>query len=167
MPSALVLLDLMPRLLTTPLAPRSGDDVLDAAVALAALVRRRGGHVLAVRSERPVEVQPPGSGIAPELSTGHHPELLKRTIGAFHGTGLDDWLHARDVTRLVVAGIMTNMAVESTVRAASDHGWDDIVVVEDATAALSAAEHEASIRHGLPPFARITTLAALPDVEAP
>jgi nicotinamidase-related amidase len=52
----------------------------------------------------------------------------------FLGTGLQDTLRSRDVDRLVVAGMMSSMCVDATVRAAADLGFT-VEVVHDACAA--------------------------------
>jgi nicotinamidase-related amidase len=85
---------------------------------------------------------------------------VKRTIGGFQGTGLDERLRERGVTGLVFGGIATNLGVESTARAGGDLGYD-LVFVEDAMAAFTAAEHEASVRLDFP---RLGTVARAAEV---
>jgi nicotinamidase-related amidase len=86
---------------------------------------------------------------------------VKRAIGAFQDTELDARLRQLGVTTLVFGGIATNLGAESTARAALDLGYQsggvaegastlDLVLVEDATAAFTAAEHEASARLDFP-----------------
>jgi nicotinamidase-related amidase len=155
--TALVLLDLMPRLIELPLEPRSGASVLAACARLAHSVEQAGGHVILVRTERPGVAQPPGSGIAPPLHGPHRQVVVKRTIGAVHRTSLRQELARRRAHRLILAGLMTNLAVESAGRAASDHGWRHLIFVEDAMSALSCAEHAASVYHSLPRFGAVLT----------
>jgi nicotinamidase-related amidase len=88
-------------------------------------------------------------------------EIVKRTMGGFQGTELDARLRRLGVTRLVFGGIATNLGVESTARAAADLGYD-LVFVADAMAALTAAEHEASVRLDFP---RLGTVVAAADVR--
>jgi len=83
-------------------------------------------------------------------------EIVKRTIGAFQGTDLDARLREHDVTTLVFGGIATNLGVESTARAAGDLGYD-LVFVEDAMAAFTTAEHEASTRLDFPRLGTVVT----------
>lgn len=52
--------------------------------------------------------------------------------GAFHGTGLDGALRARGITQLVLAGVTTEVCVQTTMREANDRGYD-CLLVEDAT----------------------------------
>ncbi|MFG2884309.1 isochorismatase family protein [Streptomyces sp. NPDC048297] len=157
--TALVLVDLMDRVVALPLEPRTGTDVLAAAEELAAAFRSAGALVVLVRVERPsVAEQPPGSGLVAGLVRDGDIEVVKRTIGAFQGTDLDERLRGRGITTLVFGGIATNLGVESTARAAADLGYD-LVFVEDAMAALTAAEHEASVRLDFPRLGTVVTAA--------
>ncbi|MDT0482810.1 MULTISPECIES: isochorismatase family protein [Streptomyces] len=160
--SALVLVDLMDRIVALPLEPRKGTEVLAAAEKLAAGFRTAGAPVVLVRVERPgVPDQPPGSGLVPGLARHGDIEIVKRTIGAFQGTDLDARLRELGVTTLVFGGIATNLGVESTARAALDLGYD-LVFVEDAMAAFTTAEHEASARLDFP---RLGTVATVDQVR--
>ncbi|MEV6949450.1 isochorismatase family protein [Streptomyces sp. NPDC051172] len=156
--SALVLVDLMDRIVALPLEPRKGTEVLSAAEELATVFRSAGATVVLVRVERPgVAEQPPGSGLVAGLARDGDLEVVKRTIGGFQGTGLDDLLRDRGVGTLVFGGIATNLGVESTARAAGDLGYD-LVFVEDAMAALTAAEHDASVRLDFPRLGTVVTV---------
>ncbi|MEU3459570.1 isochorismatase family protein [Streptomyces sp. NPDC006733] len=165
--TALVLIDFMPRIIALPLAPRSGDEALRAACALAERCAAAGALVVAVRVDRPgVEAQPPGSELHPAVAEVADQVLVKGTVGAFHATGLDALLRDRGITTLVLGGIATNMGVESTARAADDLDYQ-LVFAEDTMTALSAEEHAAAIRLDFPRFGTVTTgpeltLAAVP-----
>ncbi|MER5587223.1 isochorismatase family protein [Streptomyces asoensis] len=157
--SALILVDLMDRIVALPLEPRKGTEVLTAAEELASAFRSAGALVVLVRVERPgVAEQPPGSALVQGLRRDGDVEIVKRTIGAFQGTGLDDLLRERGVTTLVLAGIASNLGVESTARAAGDLGYD-LVFVEDAMSALTGAEHEASVKLDFPRLGTVTRTA--------
>ncbi|WP_329332736.1 isochorismatase family protein [Streptomyces sp. NBC_00663] len=157
--SALVLVDLMDRIVALPLEPRKGAEVLTTARELAGAFRAAGAHVVLVRVERPgVPEQPPGSGLVAGLAEDGDVEVVKRTIGGFQGTDLDECLRERGVTTLVFGGIATNLGVESTARAAGDLGYD-LVFVEDAMAALTAAEHDASVRLDFPRLGTVVRAA--------
>ncbi|MFG2282892.1 isochorismatase family protein [Streptomyces asoensis] len=157
--SALILVDLMDRIVALPLEPRKGTEVLTAAEELASAFRSAGALVVLVRVERPgVAEQPPGSALVQGLRRDGDVEIVKRTIGAFQGTGLDDLLRERGVTTLVLAGIATNLGVESTARAAGDLGYE-LVFVEDAMSALTGAEHEASVKLDFPRLGTVTRTA--------
>ncbi len=97
--------------------------------------------------------------IAPELGT--YPEdilITKRTWGAFHDTGLDEKLHARGVTQLIIGGVATSMGVESTARAAHEHGYH-VVLPTDVMLDPDQTSHEHSISRIFPKVGEITTSA--------
>lgn len=160
----------MPRIIALPVAPHTGEEVAARCALLAKAFRAAGRPVVLVRVERPnVTEQPPGSGLAEGLARAGDIEIVKRTIGAFHRTGLDEKLRALGVGRLVLAGLVTTMGVESTARAASDHGYE-IGFVEDAMSAFAADEHEFAVRRVFPRFGEVydtasyvKALAAEPD----
>ena len=83
-----------------------------------------------------------------------------RAISAFHGTGLDERLRARGVDTVVLAGLVTNFGVESTGRAAVDHGYR-VVYVEDAMAGFEGDAHEFSTRRIFPRLGTVTTVDEL------
>ncbi len=160
-PTALVLIDLMPRLIEQPLAPYAGDQVLSTSLDLAARFREASAPVVAVRVDRPnVTEQPPGSGFAPGVAEEGDIQIVKGTIGAFHATGLDEALRERGVDTLVMAGIATNLGVESTARWAADLGYE-LVFVEDAMTAFTAEEHQAAVQLNFPRLGDVTNSGEL------
>ncbi|WP_031074131.1 isochorismatase family protein [Streptomyces sp. NRRL S-118] len=162
--AALVLVDLMERIVALPLAPRPGADVVATATGLAAAFRAAGAPVVLIRAERPgTDPQPPGSGFVPGLVHDGDLVVVKRTIGGFHGTALHDLLTERGVTTLVFGGIATNLGVESTARSAADLGYD-LYFAEDALTALTPEEHRAAVELNFPRLGTVTRAAALtPD----
>jgi nicotinamidase-related amidase len=68
----------------------------------------------------------------------------KNTSSAFNSTGFEWLLRNLDVEALVVAGMATDMCVETTARDAADRGFD-VVVVEDATATFFEHHHRAAL----------------------
>jgi nicotinamidase-related amidase len=68
--------------------------------------------------------QPPGSELAPGLAQPCDVLLVKHSIGAFATTDLEARLKANGITTIVLGGISTALGVESTARAAVDHGYD-------------------------------------------
>ncbi|MEU6098814.1 isochorismatase family protein [Streptomyces sp. NPDC047079] len=148
--TALVLVDLMERTVALPLEPRKGTEVLFTAEELAGTFRSAGAFVVLLRVERPsVAEQPPGSCLAAGLLRNGDLEVVKGTVGGFQGTRLHESLRERGITTLVFGGVATNLGVESTARAAADLGYA-LVFAEDAMAAFTAAEHEASVRLDFP-----------------
>ncbi|MFF3418653.1 isochorismatase family protein [Streptomyces sp. NPDC002698] len=155
--TALVLVDLMERIVALPLEPHKGSEVLATAEELAETFRKAGALVVLIRVERSgVAEQPPGSGLVAGLVAEGDLEIVKRTIGGFQGTGLDERLREHGVSTLVFGGIATNLGVESTARAAGDLGYD-LVFVEDAMAAFTASEHDASVRLDFPRLGTVVT----------
>lgn len=164
--TALVLVDLMERIVALPLAPRPGTDVLAAAARLADTFRAAGAPVVHIRVERPnVEAQPPGSDLVADLVRDGEPVVVKRTIGGFQDTGLHELLTGFGATTLVLGGIATNLGVESTARAAGDLGYD-LVFAEDAMSALTADEHRASVDLDFPRLGTVAPVARI-TLEAP
>jgi nicotinamidase-related amidase len=82
--------------------------------------------------------------------------VVKHTIGAFYGTGLADHLRERGVDTVIMTGLATTMGVESTARAASDHGFE-VIFAGDAMSGMTAAEHEHALTVVLPRFGEVVT----------
>jgi len=70
--------------------------------------------------------------------------VVKPRVSPFYGTNLESALRARKIKRVVLAGVSTAWAVQAAARDAHDRDYQ-VVVVEDACAAASEAEHEASM----------------------
>jgi nicotinamidase-related amidase len=90
--------------------------------------------------------------------------ILKRNWGAFYGTDLELQLRRRRVRTIVLGGISTNYGVESTARDAFERAYD-LVLVEDAMAAMSPEAHRFAVTEIFPRFGRVRSteqvLAAL------
>ena len=71
--------------------------------------------------------------------------VTKTTDSALTGTNLRLILANMGITHVVCCGIFTDQCVSSTVRSLADESFD-VIVVEDACAAGSQAEHEQEIR---------------------
>jgi nicotinamidase-related amidase len=167
--TALVLIDLQRGIVGRALAPRSGDAVVDGAKALAACFRAAAAPVVLVNvgfapdfadaPRAPVDqpMQPPPGGFAPNwmelvdgLAMPSDLRITKRQWGAFYGTELDLQL------RIVLGGIATNMGVESTARAAHEHGYA-VVIAEDLTTTLTDEMHRFAFDHVFPLLGRVST----------
>ncbi|WP_043512101.1 MULTISPECIES: isochorismatase family protein [unclassified Actinoplanes] len=160
--TALIAIDLMPRIVSQNMGPHSGADVVARSLALADAVRAAGGLVVPVRVERPgVAEQPPGSGLVPEFTPRPGDlEIVKRTIGAFPGTGLEQALRDRRITTIILTGIATTMGVESTARTAADLGFD-LIFAADAMSGMTETEHHHALTVTLPRFGEIRTTAEI------
>ncbi|GLU32517.1 hydrolase [Trinickia caryophylli] len=182
--TALVLIDLQQGILGFGKAPRSGEAALTAGAKLAKRFRRIGAPVVLVRVgwsadfgdalKQPVDRPTPMDGGLPanwwdfpaELETSPSDILItKRQWGAFHGTELDLQLRRRGVRTIVLGGVSTNVGVESTARAAFEHGYA-LVLVEDAMSCVAAEQHRASVEYIFPRLGLVRSseevLAALP-----
>lgn len=157
--TALVLVDLMPRIIAQPTVPHSGEQVLDRCVRLAETFRSHGGLVVWVRVERPGSPQPEGSGLAVEPASGDV-AVVKTTWGAFGSSAIDEELRKRGVTTIVLGGIATNFGVESTGRGADDHGYEAIFVT-DAMTGLDQHAHDFAVEYVFPKLGKVVTTEEL------
>jgi nicotinamidase-related amidase len=113
---------------------------------------------------------PDWTELVPELQqqAGDH-VVSKQRVGAFIGTGLDDFLRKRGVTQVFVTGVATSAGVESTARNAYDHGYN-VVLVTDAMTDRSAEAHRHSVEVTFPRLGETDTtenvLKSLRDAEA-
>lgn len=159
--TALVLIDLQRGIVGRAVVPHAGSDVLANAARLAEAFRAAELPVVFVRVsptpqttlkpllDTPANMPPPQPGwdeLDPALGVrAGDLVVVKHNWGAFYGTDLDMQLRRRDVTRIAICGISTNIGVESTARDAFERNYK-LLFVEDASAAMSAQEHEHSCR---------------------
>jgi nicotinamidase-related amidase len=160
--TALLAIDLMPRIVHADRGPHTGPEVLARCVDIARALRAAGGLVVWVTVERPGgEPQPEGSELAPECDP--RPEdlrIVKHTLGAFHRTGLDDALRDKGIDTVVLGGIATNFGVESTARAADEHDYR-VVSVSDAMTGVHAHAHDFAIGYTLRALGPVVTTEEL------
>jgi biuret amidohydrolase len=95
--------------------------------------------------------------------------LTHHRVSCFHGTELDVVLRGAGIDTVVLAGVATNLAVESSARAGADLGYR-VLVVSDACSTTSQTAHDASLA-SLAMFAEIVPardlLAALGNDQHP
>ncbi len=175
--TALVVIDLQRGIVDAPTSPRPASDVVARVAAIADALRGAGGTVVLVHvtpSEdgrdalrpitdapawRPGPRSPDWAQLVPELGPLPGDILItKRQWGAFYGTELDLQLRRRGIGTLLLAGISTNVGVESTARDAYERGYQQ-VFVEDAMAARDATEHEHTVRTVFPRIGRVRSTA--------
>jgi biuret amidohydrolase len=103
----------------------------------------------------------PGTQFHPDL----HVEpgdliLVKPRVSAFYSTGLEAVLRARSIDRIVLAGVSSTWAVQSTARDAHDRDYA-VLVAEDACAANSEQEH----REAMKVLATIAKIVSVEDLK--
>jgi nicotinamidase-related amidase len=177
--TAVVLIDLQKGILGMPLAPHSAADVFARGTELADRFRAAGATIVRVKVEFGGDfadapsnnVDKPGPRARGSLPADFaaFPDdpaaqgdliVTKRHWGAFHGTDLDLRLRRRGIRTIVLAGIATNIGVESTARSAHEYGYD-LVIAEDATTGTSAEMHAFSMDNILPRIARVRKTAEI------
>ena len=175
--TALILIDLQKGITTPGRAPYASEDVVTKAKFLAERFRAAGSPVFLVHvhwakdysdalkqlvdepAQLPADGLPPGfNDFADELKQDGDIIIHKRNWGAFHGTDLDLHLRRRGIQTIVLAGIATNIGVESTARDAWERNYS-LVVVEDACTTNAAEAHAASFRYIFPRISRVVKTA--------
>ena len=85
-----------------------------------------------------------GTAFHPDLNTSNCLYIIKPRVSAFYGTNLDAALRANKIERVLLAGVSTSWAVQSTARDAHDRDYQ-VCIVEDLCAAGDLDEHQLSI----------------------
>ncbi|GAB2534152.1 hydrolase [Nocardia heshunensis] len=177
--TALVLIDLQRGIAAMPTEPHTAAEVIQRGAQLAKAFREQHLPVVLVRvSFSPDGADmPPGRTMQPRGASGALPQgwdelvdeldvqpsdvrVTKHQWGAFHGTDLDTQLRRRGITTIVLAGIATSIGVESTARAAHEHGYH-VVIATDASADRDPASHTHSIEKIFP---RLGTTATTEEI---
>lgn len=173
--TALVLIDLQFGILGMALAPHDKATVVANSAKLGKALADRGGTICLVhvglsedgkdRLSPPVDAPspPPPPGGMPKDWSDFVPQIAglqmdivikKRQWGAFHGTELDLQLRRRGITSIILAGVLTNMGVETTAREAWQHNYA-IVLAEDACSGSTNEMHQFSVTKILPRISRV------------
>jgi len=175
--TALVLIDLQKGVIGRTLAPHSGTDIVKTGSELALRFRAAGATVVlvnvafapdfkdALQQKVDQPFTPPAGGFPADFSelvdglkAAGDICITKRQWGAFYGTELDLQLRRRGIQTIVLAGVATNIGVESTARQAWEHGYS-LVFAEDATTSMSAEMHAFSMNNILPRLGKISKAA--------
>jgi nicotinamidase-related amidase len=167
---ALVVIDLQKGLMATPTV-HPIEEVIDRAARLANAFRRHQLPVVLVnatgrapgRTEadrtRSSDFTPSSdwADLVSELDAqpGDH-RVTKQRWGAFHETSLNARLQELGVTQIVLAGVSTSAGVESTARAAYEHGYN-VVLATDAMTDRDPAAHENSVERIFPKLGETAT----------
>ena len=180
--TALVVIDLQQRIIGAPVVPTPAADVVAHTAELAAAFREHGLPVVLVQvTAGPGEATP--GRIAAQRPAGSAPRpaggedlvddirgdgdivVTKRNWGAFYGTDLDLHLRRRGVTQIVLTGIATSIGVESTARAAHEHGYH-VTLATDAMTDIDADAHHNSIERIFPKLGELGTTAEILELLA-
>lgn len=173
---ALVLIDLQKGLRNAPTI-HPFDQVIENAAELASVFRKRGFPVVLVN----VTGQAPGRAQASRPGSQAHAlppdfadlvdelgaqdgdiRITKQTWGAFQNTALDSELRDRGVTQVIIGGIATSLGVESTARAAHEHGYH-VVLATDAMTDTNPEVHTNSVDRIFPRLGETATTAEILD----
>jgi nicotinamidase-related amidase len=174
--TALVLIDLQRGITSFPAEPHTTTEVIANATRLADAFRAVAAPVILVhvstsldgsdRLHLPVDepqalrqLSADFAEIVAELGP-HEGDIVvaKRQWGAFYGTDLDLQLRRRGITTVVLGGIATNYGVESTARDGYERGYQ-LLLVEDAMSARSAADHAFAFVRIFPRLGRVCQTA--------
>ena len=87
----------------------------------------------------------PGNDIVPDLAPlPSETVIVKPGKGAFWGTRLDEILKSHGITHLILAGVTTEVCVQTTMREANDRGYE-CLLIEDATESYFPQFKEATL----------------------
>ncbi len=176
--TAIVAIDLQKGIVAMPgSSPYTPQEVLARAAQLLDAGRAAGAQVVLVRVGRSADgrdalLTPVDEGWRPSAPPSPdwselHPDLkpqegdvliLKRQWGAFYGTDLDLQLRRRGIKTVVLCGIATEFGVESTARAAHEHGYA-VVLAEDAMTGRNG--HQNSVKNIFPRLGRVRSTAEI------
>lgn len=176
--TALISIDLQAFILNRPLAPHSGQQVVDNTASIARKLKADGGTTISVTVgfsadyadavNQPVDEAtafpagglPPAAMAAPAEIAALTPDvtIVKHHWSAFYGTELDLQLRRRGIRTVILTGIATNFGVESTVRDAYAHNYA-VIVAEDAITSMTADMHAFSCTAILPRLSRLRSTA--------
>ncbi|WP_410211789.1 cysteine hydrolase family protein [Aquirhabdus sp.] len=83
----------------------------------------------------------PSADFQPQLAPLPHEHVVEKNIpDAFIQSGLERWLHQRNISNLVIVGVSTNNSVEATARSAGNLGFNTIIIA-DATFAFAKNDY--------------------------
>lgn len=112
------------------------------------------------RDSKAMQVGSPEAAFMPEVAPLEaEPIISKGGVDPFIGTPLLEMLLGNGVGQVALAGVATNLVVESAARHAVDSGLD-VVVLHDLCASFAADLHDFAALRTLPLFSTVTDSAA-------
>jgi len=106
-----------------------------------------------------------GADTIPELlAFGDRVRYVTGKVGfnAFSSTSLDDTLRARNITNVLVCGMVTSLCIDSTGRAAYERGYA-VTIVSDCSSSRTPAEQAFFCTSVFPLYAGVATSTELAD----
>jgi nicotinamidase-related amidase len=92
--------------------------------------------------DSPLRPELPGNAFKQEVQPLADEQVFRKTVNsAFIGTGLEQFLHDRGISQLVIVGLTTDHCVSASTRTASDLGFD-VTLISDATAAFERSGYD-------------------------
>lgn len=135
--TALLIIDQQQGIRSASLGSRNHPEAEQRMADLLAVWRRQGWPVVHVRhisreAQSVFAPGQPGAEFQPALSPFPEEMVFEKNVtDAFIHSGLERWLHARRITRVVLVGVASENSIEATARTASNLGFATCVV-EDA-----------------------------------
>lgn len=173
--AALVVLDLQVATAGMPTTPNAAPQIIEGSKRLADAFREKGLPVVWVTVDGGASGRVQNQGEAPDLPSnwaellpelgaqdGDH-RLPKQAWGAFHDDRLHTLLQERGAEQVVLTGLTTSFAVESTARAAYERNYH-VVVVADAIGDMDADAHENSVSRIFPNLGEVGSVDDVLDL---
>ena len=169
--TALVLIDLQNGIVSRDTKPYAAGEVIERSRTLAKAFRAKGAPVvyvrvliselLALQSDEVMNLPKDTPASASEIAESAGMQsgdllITKRHWGAFAQTDLEQELRNRGIGTIVLAGIATNMGVESTLRQGTGLGFA-FVTVEDACSTFSPEMQDFAFKAIFPRLSHVRT----------
>ncbi len=121
------------------------------------------GILKAIRDVQAFRSGSPGAKVIPQFEARGERILTvegKRGLNAFSNTHLDKVLAERSIERVVLAGAVTSICIDSTGRAAHERGYR-VTILSDCTASRTQTEQDFYCENIFPLYAEVTTSGEL------
>jgi nicotinamidase-related amidase len=139
--ATLLVIDVQQGLASASLGLRNNPQAESNMARLLAAWRAHGLPILHIQHcstepDSPLRPELPGNAFKKEVQPMAGEPVFRKTVNsAFIGTGLEQYLRDKDVSKMVIIGLTTDHCVSASTRMASDLGFD-VTLVSDATAAF-------------------------------